>query len=233
MLKTSMAFALLSIAVGCGQKSQNQNASSDPKTTANQTATETKTPMHKTASATKTSTNGNATKTETVAAKNDKKLPEAVAAKSDVSAVIATWADTEKYIADHKGKVVVVDLWATYCVPCKKEFPGLVKLHDELGDAVVCVSFSLDYEGLSDTPVEKAKENCLKFLKKMNARFHNVICSTPSDEFYDEQAIAGIPVVRVYGKDGKLAKQFDVDGGIEFSYEKDIRPLVENLIGNK
>src|SRR5207247_6836115 len=43
------------------------------------------------------------------------------------------------------GKVVVLDVWATFCVPCKKEFPRLVKLHEQhTKDGLVCMSLSVD-----------------------------------------------------------------------------------------
>jgi thiol-disulfide isomerase/thioredoxin len=40
--------------------------------------------------------------------------------------------DYTKLIAAHKGKVVLVNFWATYCVPCRAEMPSLVKLHEKL-----------------------------------------------------------------------------------------------------
>ena len=48
-------------------------------------------------------------------------------------------------LADLKGKVVVVDVWATWCVPCKKEIPFLTKLEEEMqGKNVTFVSYSID-----------------------------------------------------------------------------------------
>jgi thiol-disulfide isomerase/thioredoxin len=48
-------------------------------------------------------------------------------------------------VRQHKGKVVVVDFWATWCQPCKKEFPHLVELSQKhAADGLVAVSVSVD-----------------------------------------------------------------------------------------
>ena len=40
----------------------------------------------------------------------------------------------EQALAQWKGKVLVVNFWATWCVPCREEMPEFVKLQSELGD---------------------------------------------------------------------------------------------------
>ncbi len=60
-------------------------------------------------------------------------------------AKIVKFDDLVRAVKAHKGKVVVVDFWDDGCGECKKEFPGLVKLHKEQAAAgVVCISVSLD-----------------------------------------------------------------------------------------
>jgi thiol-disulfide isomerase/thioredoxin len=47
-----------------------------------------------------------------------------------------------------KGKVVVLDFWATWCPPCKSEIPGYVKLQEKYKDkGLVIIGVSLDQEG--------------------------------------------------------------------------------------
>ena len=54
-----------------------------------------------------------------------------------------------KTIADWKGKVVLLNLWATWCVPCRKEMPALERLQTELGgDGFEVIALSVDRGGL-------------------------------------------------------------------------------------
>jgi thiol-disulfide isomerase/thioredoxin len=51
-------------------------------------------------------------------------------------------------LADFKGKVVLLNLWATWCIPCLKEMPGLDRLQKELGsDKFEVVALSVDRKG--------------------------------------------------------------------------------------
>jgi thiol-disulfide isomerase/thioredoxin len=64
----------------------------------------------------------------------------------------ATFQDAtgkERTLADWRGKVVLVNLWATWCLPCRKEMPSLDRLQKELGsDKFEVVAVSVDRKGL-------------------------------------------------------------------------------------
>lgn len=149
------------------------------------------------------------------------------AAKSAVEVKIIDWKKTEELIASHKGKVVVVDMWSLSCDPCRKEFPNLVKLHNERKDKVACISVSTDYAGIKSKPPEFYKAKVLEFLTEQKATFENVLCSVDSETLFDQLSLASIPAVYVYGKDGKLVKRF---AGEEVHYDKEVVPLVEELL---
>ncbi|MFO1089015.1 MAG: TlpA disulfide reductase family protein [Hyphomicrobiales bacterium] len=58
-------------------------------------------------------------------------------------------AGKTRTLADWKGKVVLVNLWATWCAPCRKEMPQLVELQSKLGsDDFEVVALSVDRKGL-------------------------------------------------------------------------------------
>ena len=116
------------------------------------------------------------------------------------------WKQVEELIASQKGKVVVVDMWSLSCAPCRREFPNLVKLHNEKSDQVACVSVSTDYAGIKSKPVESYEPKVLEFLTEQKSTLTNVLCSTEADEVFDTLSLASIPAVYVYGKDGTLAQ---------------------------
>ena len=66
----------------------------------------------------------------------------------DVSAVAFVDASgTRHTLAEEKGKVVVVDVWATWCPPCLKSLPGLAKLAAAGGNDYTVIPISVDDDG--------------------------------------------------------------------------------------
>ena len=72
-------------------------------------------------------------------------------------------AGTDRTLADWRGKVVLLNLWATWCLPCRKEMPSLDRLQKEMGsDKFEVVAISVDRKGaaasrkfLDETQVER------------------------------------------------------------------------------
>jgi thiol-disulfide isomerase/thioredoxin len=55
----------------------------------------------------------------------------------------------ERTLADWRGKVVLLNLWATWCLPCRKEMPSIDRLQKEVGsDKFEVVALSVDRKGL-------------------------------------------------------------------------------------
>ncbi len=147
---------------------------------------------------------------------------------------LASWEETQALVASHKGKIVVLDAWSTWCSPCVAEFPGLVKLHETYPDKVVCISLNCNYTGAGGAAPDDNRAEIEAFLTRQRAAFDNLISTEPDHKLYEALDAGAIPVVRVYDQTGRLHKQFDNDdneyGDDGFSYEKHIIPLVEELL---
>jgi thiol-disulfide isomerase/thioredoxin len=99
-------------------------------------------------------------------------------------------------LQDLKGKVVVVDVWATWCGPCKAEMPHLSKLEEEMeGKNVVFLGCSVDEA--------KDKDKWADFVKKEQMKGTQIFMSGWSDitKNYD---IKGIPRFMVFDQQGNI-----------------------------
>ena len=157
---------------------------------------------------------------------------ESAALASDVQLDVLDWEATRALVNQHPGKVVIMDLWATYCPPCMEEFPNLVNLHRQHGDRLACISVSADYDGTEDRPVEAVREKVMKFLVKQNATFQNVLLSTDAETLFTKKLKQqSLPIVLVFDQQGKLQGEFpDPENPDEFNYQEDVIPLVEKLL---
>ncbi|WP_372639273.1 TlpA family protein disulfide reductase [Fodinibius sp.] len=61
---------------------------------------------------------------------------------------LKTMEGEEFTLSDQQGRIVVLNFWATWCAPCRKEIPDFMELHEELNDnGVLFAGVSLDEEG--------------------------------------------------------------------------------------
>lgn len=108
-------------------------------------------------------------------------------------------------LEDRKGKVVLMDFWATWCGPCVKKFPHLIATHKKYADkGLVCMSVSLDPHGRNEV-YEKA--DVLAFLKKHDATFPNfVLMGRAADDAKIVQRFGlngSIPFLALFNKSGE------------------------------
>ena len=96
-------------------------------------------------------------------------------------------------LADHRGKVVVLDFWATWCPPCRKEIPGFVNLHNNYqAKGVEVVGVSLDR---SWAPVKP-------FMQEYRINYTIVLGDQQLTEMYG--GFTGIPTTFVIDRNGVI-----------------------------
>lgn len=114
-------------------------------------------------------------------------------------------AGFDALLAKHKGKVVLVDFWATWCPPCRKKFPHTVALAKELAaEGLVVIGVSMDdKDALADVR---------KFLAKQRATFENVRAANGGDDITAfKLPNESIPCLRLFDREGQVAKTFAYD----------------------
>lgn len=101
-------------------------------------------------------------------------------------------------LAQLKGKIVILDFWATWCGPCKASFPAMQKAVGKFStDPNVVFLFINTFEN-----VENKKKNAQNFLDKMKYNFH-VLLDLDSKAAKDF-GVTGIPTKIIIGKDGNI-----------------------------
>ena len=115
--------------------------------------------------------------------------------------------DLGRQIRSMKGRVVVVDLWADFCPPCKREFPHLVELKEKYGkEGLVAVSVALD------RPDDQAGAGRIaKFLEDRKAvGVINYILEEGPELWQKKFKIEGPPAVFVFDQDNRIALRLPV-----------------------
>lgn len=114
-------------------------------------------------------------------------------------------AGYKKMLASNKGSVLLVDFWATWCVPCRTEMPQLVKLHEKYrprGVKMITVS--------ADEP--ETESGALPFLKKAGVTGPAYIKRAKDDDAFinaiDPKWSGALPALFVYDRQGQKAKAF-------------------------
>jgi peroxiredoxin len=120
-------------------------------------------------------------------------------------------------MADHRGEVVLVNYWATWCAPCWEETPGLIRLSQELGSkGLTIVGVSIDEGG-----TEKVK----KFVDEFHVPYPVAL---PEKMSHVEFGLEGVPTTILVDKQGRVAKSY-----IGAVRQADFKTDVEALLGER
>lgn len=110
-----------------------------------------------------------------------------------------------KTVAAAKGKVLLVNFWATWCEPCRKEMPELAKMAAALGPK----GFSLVTISADDPDDEK---NAIVFLQKAAIQGPAYLKKVKNDDKFivsiDPKWSGALPALVLYDKTGKKVKTF-------------------------
>lgn len=107
-----------------------------------------------------------------------------------------------------KGRVVFINFFATWCPPCRREFPEVVKLNNNYASkGVKIVSISVD---------SGQTLNRVKPFAQQNKATQQVLLGAGTEKVAGDYKVQGIPCNYLIGKDGKVAKNW-----VGFSGPKD------------
>lgn len=117
-------------------------------------------------------------------------------------------------LSDYRGKVVLLEFWASWCGPCRMSAPGLEKLHKAYQDkGLVILAVSVDQGGW---------DNVQTFISEFGLTY-TVLKGT--DEVSSEYQVRSIPMLLVLNKEGRIIKRYLGFGGDE-DLEKEVRAIL-------
>jgi len=119
-------------------------------------------------------------------------------------------------LADFKGKVILIDFWATWCGPCKLEIPWFVELQERYGKQ------GLQVIGVS---VDDKPEQLRPYIADMKMNYP-VLQGLDHDDVQDALGpVIGIPTTIVIGRDGSVCRKHIGMSGKD-AFEKEIKSLL-------
>lgn len=120
------------------------------------------------------------------------------AAAPDFSAVTIDESPMVRTMADYKGEVVMLNIWATWCLPCRVEMPSMQYLHAEYAPrGLKVVAVSIDDPG--------QEQHIRDFVKEFGLTFE-ILHDAPGAIRRQFQT-TGVPETFIIGKDGTIRKK--------------------------
>ncbi len=134
-----------------------------------------------------------------------------------------TAQDLVKKISESKGKVVVVNIFASWCPPCREEVPGLIAIRKKYSqDDVLILGVSVDEATEEGKPGEAKVSKALQaFMAEMSFNFPVFI---GAEGFVREVGITAVPQLFVYDKKGKLALKHK-----GFASQEEVEEIINKL----
>jgi len=123
-----------------------------------------------------------------------------------VKVVVADEKQFQDVVDSHRGKVVLVDFWATWCLTCVEHFPETVKLHNEhAADGLAAVTVSFDDLANQHAVEEFLAEAQAGNLDNLLSKYDGVGTEVPKAFGFE----GVLPHFRLYDRTGKLRYRWD------------------------
>lgn len=125
-------------------------------------------------------------------------------------------------LSDLRGEVVLLNIWATWCPPCREEMPSMQRLHEKLGpDGLKVVAVSVDaLPGRLDLG-QRPGGDVAAFVRQHGLGF--TVWHDPTGEIQRTYRTTGIPESFVIGRDGVIVKK--VIGATEWDSDAHVESL--------
>jgi len=113
---------------------------------------------------------------------------------------VVDWNGKPFTINDYKGKVLIIDFWATWCIPCVEEIPHLVELYKKYhDDGLEIMGISYDYKE------RKTPEELRKFCKNQDMQWDQIYSGKGmKDPLGEKLNIKSLPTILVVDRTGKV-----------------------------
>jgi cytochrome c biogenesis protein CcmG/thiol:disulfide interchange protein DsbE len=116
-------------------------------------------------------------------------------------------------LSDHRGEVVLMNIWATWCGPCRVEMPSMQRLYEKIGsDGFEILAISIDVELGQFDLIGNPGGDIEEFADSLGLTFP--ILHNPSGDIQRLYRTTGVPETFLIGKDGVIYKK--VAGGTEW-----------------
>jgi peroxiredoxin len=118
-------------------------------------------------------------------------------------------------LSDYKGKVVLLDFWATWCPPCRKEIPGFMNLYDTYRSrGLVVIGVSMD----------DSKSDVRRFTRRLKVNYP-ILLGAGRDDLGSVFGELPLPTAFLIGRDGTICSKHDGQTPKE-QFEREIEALL-------